>query len=668
MFRIRSRVANRLPVSALLCASTVALTVAGAGSMGESTQAQGLVVVTGVSVNHSSAKVFYNPVPGAKDYRIYDVTKPNAVKYAGQIRLTPHQNCPGWTCFFHFAVQSDGTTPVFPYQVLSGATGGPQHLDVAATQMEYNDLGDNQPHTLVIEALDALGPVPPGSLYSGMGNTPFLSTQPAGSMLGANKGATVDGKTSTNGQGPYTSNPQVIARSQPFVVRANTDQKAIPSKSSATQTFFDTFENAEGPTIRLISRTDSTSDAFGNLGSMRYTMNSGTPKAWELEFRRTDNINSMPFIGADHFMDMVFDGATPGVPAPTHTLYASMAMTPVQTVDMSGGKILHLTMEVDAHQSFRRWMNFALAPASDPLQNWDPFGFSMNNANQAAFFELTDGGCSFDMFTGPNPSQGQSPTGPRIWGGGGNTGCGWDQTFILKNLTKNGRGLDDRSRFDLFVSQTHAALFQDGQLITQGDIPAGSFPWANGLVKVYYSHYLYHSDDEKLIYLPGVEVNGQKFCYPLNSYFFNDPIAGTAADKTICNIAYPPGYGFPNSDERHWDNMGFEVLPSSEAPSNNYSSLAALVQEPAIQPPQFGGGTPPGAPTNLRIVRDMMDWFLVEPRPSFADDRRRVNGVRPSNVKQIAPSAVVDDPICPAPVRTLTAARPALPDQALRRM
>jgi hypothetical protein len=121
--------------------------------------------------------------------------------------------------------------------------------------------------------------------------------------------------------------------------------------------------------------------------------------------------------------------------------------------------------------------------------------------------------------------------------------------------------LDDRSRFDFFLSQTHATLFVDGRLIVQSDIPAGSFPWANVPLKAYFSHYLYHSDAD-LVELEGFQVNGANLCYTENSYWFNDPVNGTAPSQTICNTSYPPGYGFAHSDERHWDNMGFEVLPA----------------------------------------------------------------------------------------------------------
>ena len=72
---------------------------------------------------------------------------------------------------------------------------------------------------------------------------------------------------------------------------------------------------------------------------------------------------------------------------------------------------------------------------------------------------------------------------------------------------------------------------------------------------------------------------------------------GSAASNA-CGAAYPPGYGFPFSDERHWDNMGFEVLPASEAPSGSFAGFAALVQPPNVAPL----GTP-APPSNVRIIR-----------------------------------------------------------------
>src|SRR5207237_10436151 len=139
--------------------------------------------------------------------------------------------------------------------------GGAQALDVASPESGWNGLGDGLAHWLVVEAVDQLGPVPQANLYTGLETTPLAG----GGMLGSNKGVTADGKVSTNGQGPYTNNPQVIAQSAPFVVQSDQSYRAIPSKATAMQQFFDTFENAEGSTIQQISRDDTISDAFGNL-------------------------------------------------------------------------------------------------------------------------------------------------------------------------------------------------------------------------------------------------------------------------------------------------------------------------------------------------------------------------------------------------------------------
>ena len=112
---------------------------------------------------------------------------------------------------------------------------------------------------------------------------------------------------------------------------------------ASTYGIFDTFENAENSTIQLVSRNDTLNDRYGSLGFMKWVMNSGTSKAWEFIYRQANNADSMPFVSSDHFMDVLWDGGTPGVSPPTHTLYASMAMTPTTTFDLTNGKIAYLT-------------------------------------------------------------------------------------------------------------------------------------------------------------------------------------------------------------------------------------------------------------------------------------------------------------------------------------
>src|SRR6266700_1049338 len=102
------------------------------------------VTVTGVAPNNSSARSYFQPVVGARDYRVYDAANPTDVKYAGMVHLSASPACPGLYCLNHFVMQADGVTPAFPYQIASGAAGGPGGLDVPATDIEFNGLGDGQ--------------------------------------------------------------------------------------------------------------------------------------------------------------------------------------------------------------------------------------------------------------------------------------------------------------------------------------------------------------------------------------------------------------------------------------------------------------------------------------------------------------------------------------------
>ncbi len=290
------------------------------------------VTVTGVAPNHSSARIYYQPVSGAQDYRVLDLTSPTNVKYAGLQHLTASASCPGPSCAHHFVTQADGVTPLFPYQIASGGGSGPKVLDVPATDIEWNSLGDGQLHQLVVEAVDQLGPAPQANLYMGRDNAPVVNPMPTGAMLGSNKGATNDGNVSTNGQGPYTNSPQVIAQSSPFVVQARQDLHTIPSRASATQQFFDTFENSENATIQQISRQDSGTDSVGNLGSMTFSMNAGTPKEWTIEYRRAGNTNSMPVVGGDPLQVKLFDVATAGASTATPPTYPPPYWTPSQHI------------------------------------------------------------------------------------------------------------------------------------------------------------------------------------------------------------------------------------------------------------------------------------------------------------------------------------------------
>lgn len=626
---------NKLTI--ILLTAVVASAIAGISATGALQVTLPELTVTGVTPNNSSARIFYNPVAGAKDYRVYDITTPTDVKYAGLAHYVPADNCPGLYCLHHFATNADGSV-TFPYRIINDNTVGilPNVLDVPANDIEYNGLGNRQPHTLIVEAVDSLGPVPLANLYTGPPNGVNNPLAPGG-MLGSNKGQTDDGNLSTNGQGPSTNAPKVIARSQPFIVQADANIAPIPSESTATQPFIDTFEQTEATTVLQTSRNDG-ADPVGNLGAMVYTLNAGTPKAWTIEYRQADNLNSMPFIASAHFMDMLFDGATPGSGAPSHTIYGSMSMSPQQTVDMATGGVLHMTMEVDAHQSFRRWLAFDIAPAVSPLVAWQADQHQIGSANQGLFFETLAHQCKLNIYNG-----GASGPPPAAF----TANCNSEAMYLPADTMEGGRGLDDRSRMDIFVSQTHLAAFQDNKLYFETDIPAGAMPWFNQALKAYYTHYVYHTDAD-IFDLTQFQLSGGGFCFPLNSYWFNNPVSGSAASSNSCNTPYPAGYGFPYSDERHWDNMGFEVLPSP--PGTDYTVFSPLVQLPPAQPPMFAGTpptlTPPSVtPTQLPATPTSTSTLVPTSTPVPATT------VPPTTV----PTTVIPATSTPTPTRVVTA-------------
>lgn len=468
------------------------------------------VAVTGVAADNSSVKIAFDAVSGAKDYRVYDEADPSLVKYAG--------------------FKPDTQTP--------------------NTEIEWNLVGDDQPHTLVVQAVDAVGPVPEYNRYNS-------SNQPvdpnAMTMLGSNEGPTADGLTSINGQGPWTDDPHPIAQSAPFVAQANPSYQAIPSVADATSTVFDTFQTAEA--ANLVGPTNVDPSAM----TMDYTLNAGQSDGWIIHYQGVDTTDSMPMIMDNHFMDIAFDGGTPGTNNPLHTQYGVMAMQAEAQPSFSDGQVLHITNEVDMDQSpdGRRWMEWYIVPANEPIADFAQSTFT--NPDQTGFqFFLEDGavgsstGCDVDEMV-----NGHDYTISGALGQASN----WCQQMV--DGTGNGRGIDNKSRVDLFLSQTTYAIFVDGQLVDTHALPV-ALPFTSA--RVYFTHYIYHSD----LMLQDLEQD-----YPQETYWINQ---------------------VPFSDERHWDNMGFEVLQPGDVPSN-WSDFASLVQPPAFVAPQFVSGTPTPTPT-----------------------------------------------------------------------
>jgi hypothetical protein len=164
------------------------------------------------------------------------------------------------------------------------------------------------------------------------------------------------------------------------------------------------------------------------------------------------------------------------------------------------------------------------------------------------------GNCDAMLFEGPTSSTSTKPitnqfismftTGPK----------GYPICHQALHWGAAGLALDDRTRWDLFMTTTHLAVFEDGQLLIQSDIPDGGLPFS--AAKLYFTHYVYATG-------PMEEQRTLLTSAPWETYWLNY---------------------FPHSDERHWDNMGFEVLPASAVPSD-WSTLSSLIQMPNFVAP-----------------------------------------------------------------------------------
>jgi hypothetical protein len=94
-------------------------------------------------------------------------------------------------------------------------------------------------------------------------------------------------------------------------------------------------------------------------------------------------------------------------------------------------------------------------------------------------------------------------------------------------LNRTWQGLDRRVQFDLYVSKNRVVITEDGYLVADSPLPV-DFPFDE--INVNFTHLIYHTWNE---------IGEVRTYTPDNSYWINFR---------------------PFADERHWDNMGFEVL------------------------------------------------------------------------------------------------------------
>jgi hypothetical protein len=420
------------------------------------------------------------------------------------------------------------------------------------------------------------------------------------------------------------------------------------------------------------------------LGITNYTLN-GPGAAWDI-FYNAANLDdgsgaqvSQPLFQHGGFQDILASGPSStywplqasllgetGVYAFGSTSrnerYASMAISPKQIADLSNGKVLHLTFEVDARLlGVQRWVAVALAPAGDPIVGFrfddlvpatpiipnlpgylDGFNtasnandtdpsltagmVALNNANHALWFQIFDSGCDAALFSGPNPAMGGAGNlmtagsvnfvAPYFtyYGNGGTNKynfpglynrsspaatCQRAYSTQLNGATNlgwptapgGGHGQTNRSRFDVFLTTQQITAYEDGQQLlppTQiQNTSTSGLPSDMTQVKVYFIHYGYGMNDSDQG--QGIMSGNQgdpsetptKDAYYQSTWDCGGPGgACTTPNETPYESASDHGApikggAFPYTDQRSWDNVGFEVLPAGQ-----WSNVGNLITLP----------------------------------------------------------------------------------------
>lgn len=387
------------------------------------------------------------------------------------------------------------------YRVYPEARPKVKKYSAGGLVLEWNGIkGD--PDMLVVEAVDRLGP------YQYMdGRTPHHVMH------------------SINGHGPKDAQPRVLGRSKPFPVR----RQPHPFRSFEDVVFFDDYRSGE------FKQRQNVVDPRSNTVSQQFSI--WDNDTWTVRGIDVCIKNTQIFIASDHIMDIVRDGGTVGSNVPERVSFGELLFSANREVDLSGGKIVHYTFEVDAHfPGGRRWWNtYVTAPGdwiSKPkAETWDPKAHPSVQKKPTLQWQI-----------GPVHTLG-------VWKqGGGYTpitqqahGAGPDnfnwcqrsgewapkQPSTGRSLNGGPDKLDLRHRFDLYFSQKRVQIWEEGILCKDAPI---DLPLERAVIHI--GHGLYHSS---------LEHEEIKKHAPHERYYVEH---------------------VPDKDERHWDNVGARYVPA----------------------------------------------------------------------------------------------------------
>jgi hypothetical protein len=411
-------------------------------------------------------------------------------------------------------ISFDAVPGAVDYRVYDAARPNSVKYSGGSLSIEMNGLDPAAGANLVVEAVDKLGPFQTMDGMAGPG---------AMQMDGMHQ--------AINGQGDPSNIPAVLARSAPVAVSLS------PRSLTGAQAFFDTFR-AEPALAPLPLPAPQPGTNYGVPGCFASYANA----KWTVLNYGGDIDDSKVFFMGSHFMDTLYDGGTPHTNSPMHNNNASLVMMPNTVADISGGKVLHVTFEVDPHMDGRRWCDLFVGAAGDTLV--DPGKFSDFAGRRPTLsgrlfrWEIQNNQHALSLFPGIQPdafsdivhlTHQENGVGPDSFGICARSGP-WCQ--IPWNGTSG--DLDKRHKFDLYLSQNRAVITEQGRVVKDAVFPAGvTLPFDK--CQVYFVHQLYHTANDR----PELLNYSPDECYWINNR--------------------------PFSDERHWDNMGEEVLAAFPA-------------------------------------------------------------------------------------------------------
>jgi hypothetical protein len=342
-----------------------------------------------------------------------------------------------------------------------------------------------------------------------------------------------------NGHGGPNEPLKVIAASAPLTLTAK------PRVLFGEQAFFDTFNHA-APLVKTGRNPGHRESHFQSYGEYIEWQND----RWTMAAYGADPERTHVFFHDGHFMDVLADNLG--------NADASLVMTPRQSFDFKG-KVLHVTFEVDAHMTGRRWINLLVAPAGDPVTTpgllkpfaEDPAKASPTKGRTSLLWEIQQethrlklftGGRAVDVLAGYPPLWSDHPAATRSW---------WDKTPTANGTMQD---VDRRHRFDLYLGKNRVTIEErdgQGRLWNQVDRPLDR-PLPFDRADVHLIHQVYHT---------ALEAQEQLNVYAdMRRKVAEGEMEQAEYDRQFANRSRYYTDHMPKRDERHWDNCGAEVL------------------------------------------------------------------------------------------------------------